>query len=168
MQSDLPIPSPPWLAEAKKDLGWHEIADNRGISYFIKDAHAGNERDPWCAIAACAWLERAGIRSPRSASSQAFVHHPDFVRISKPALGAIVVYWRQSPHSGLGHVGFYLGETKTQILTRGGNESDAVRDQFESARQLVGYYWPRAVALPTNWGPIPVAMKDGHPVGSNV
>jgi len=48
------------------------------------------------------------------------------------------VYWRGSPDSGLGHVGFYMGETATQILTLGGNESDAVREQFEPKSKLRG------------------------------
>jgi uncharacterized protein (TIGR02594 family) len=156
---------PPWLIEARKDLGFHETGDNRGIEHFIKDAHAGQLGDPWCAIAMSAWLERAGVRSPRSASSQTFRHDANFVKLDGPALGAIAVYWRGRQGSGLGHVGIYLGETATQVLTLGGNESDAVRKQFEPKARLWGYWWPKSVPLPAI-GPIKVADASGHPVGS--
>lgn len=148
MHTTPPDGSPPWLVRAFEDLGFHETGDNQGIQAFIADAHAGSLGDPWCAIAACAWLERAGIRSPRSASSQSFRRDPNFAKLTGPALGAIAVYWRNSPTSGLGHVGFYVGETATQILTLGGNESDAVREQFEPKTKLWGYWWPKSVPLP--------------------
>jgi hypothetical protein len=157
--------APPWLLEAGKDLGFHETGNNRGLEAFIRDGHCGQQGDPWCSISACAWLERAGIPSPRSASSQSFRSHPNFMRLLGPALGAIAVYWRGSPTSGIGHVGFYLGETATQVLTRGGNESDAVRDQFEPKARLFGFWWPKSVPLP-KIGPIRVKDADGHPAGS--
>lgn len=160
-----PVGSPPWLVEAYKDLGFHEKPGNRGIEKFIRDAHAGKLGDPWCAISACAWIERAGIRSPRSASSQSFRGSKLFVKLKGPALGAIAVYWRGSRNSGKGHVGFYTGETSTQILTLGGNESDAVRNQFEPKARLVGFYWPASVPLP-KVGAIKVKSAAGHPVGS--
>lgn len=162
------ITQPGWLTEALLDLGFHETGENRGIEHFIKDAHAGQLGDPWCAIAMCAWLERAGIRSPRSASSQSFRHNTNFVKLDGAALGAIAVYWRgASKNSGIGHVGIYVGETATQVLTLGGNESDAVRKQFEPKARLWGYWWPKSVALPT-LSAIKVTDVAGHPAGSEI
>jgi uncharacterized protein (TIGR02594 family) len=157
--------APPWVTLGLKDLGFHETGDNQGIEEFISQAHCGQLGDPWCAIWANAKLEQAKIDGTRSASSQSFRHNPNFVPLDGPALGAIAVYWRQSKDSGLGHVGFYMGETDTQVLTLGGNESDAVRQQFEPKSQLFGYWWPKLVPAPTI-GPIKVDAKDGHPVGS--
>lgn len=158
---------PIWVTEALKDLGFHETGDNHGIEKFIKDAHCGQIGDPWCAISANAWLERSGIKGTRSASSQSFRHDPGYVKLSGPALGAITVYWRSNPQSGIGHVGFYMGETSTQVLTLGGNESDAVRKQFEPKSRLYGYWWPKSVPLPTIQA-IKVSSVDGHPLGSEV
>jgi hypothetical protein len=59
-----------------------------------------------------------------------------------------------------------MGETNSQVLTLGGNESDAVREQFEPKTRLVGYFWPKSVDLPKG-GTIRVGSEDGHPVGSN-
>lgn len=157
--------SPPWITEALKDLGFHETGNNRGIEKLIAAAHTGSLGDPWCAIAMNAWLERAGVPGTRSASSQSFRHSNKFVQLHGPALGAIAVYWRGSKNSGLGHVGIYLGETATQVLTLGGNESDAVRKQFEPKSKLYGYWWPTSVPLPAIKA-IHVTDASGHPVGS--
>lgn len=158
---------PKWVELGLKDVGFHEQENNQGIGTFIEQAHCGQEGDPWCAIWANAKLEQAGLTGTRSASSQSFRTNPNFVKLDGPALGAIAVYWRTSPNSGLGHVGFYMGETPTQISTLGGNESDAVRIQFEPAMQLIGYWWPKLVDKPAT-GKITVTAEAGNPVGSNV
>jgi uncharacterized protein (TIGR02594 family) len=155
---------PPWVTAGIKDVGFHEEGDNQGIEMFIKQAQCGELGDPWCAIWANAKLEQSGIKGTRSPSSQSFRHDAGFVKLPGPALGAIAVYWRNSPDSGLGHVGFYMGETATQVLTLGGNESDAVREQFEPKSKLFGYWWPKSVALPDG-GVIEVASQNGARAG---
>ena len=153
--------APKWVQLGLDDLGFHEIGDNQGIEEFIAQGHCGKLGDPWCAIWANAKLEQAGLHGTRSASSQSFRKDKRFVKLDKPALA---VYWRQTKRSGKGHVGFYMGETNTQVLTLGGNESDAVREQFEPKARLWGYWWPKDVPLPEP-AVIEVAEKDGHPAG---
>src|SRR5262249_61814093 len=131
----------------------------------MAQAKGGEVGDAWCAIWTNAKLEQSGIRGTRSASSQSFRNDPNFAKLDGPALGAIAVYWRGSPDSGLGHVGFYMGETATQILTLGGNESDAVRLQFEPRARLRGYWWPKSIPLPPG-GVITVASEAGTPAGT--
>jgi len=155
---------PKWVTLGLKDLGFHETGKNRGIEKFIEQAHCGKLGNPWCAIWTNAKLEQSGIRGTRSASSQSFRTDKNFVKLDGPAFGAIAVYVRGKPKSGLGHVGFYMGETKTQVLTLGGNESDAVRKQFEPKAKLVGYFWPKSIPLPSG-GIIKVTSVDGAPEG---
>ena len=155
---------PRWVELGLEDLGFHETGDNKGIEKFIAQAQCGAIGDPWCAIWANAKIEEAGLTGTRSASSQSFKTNKNFVKLAGPAYGAIVVYWRKSTKSGLGHVGFYLGETATQILTLGGNESDAVRRQFEPRAKLFGYWWPKAAPLPAIQA-ILVKSEDGEPEG---
>jgi uncharacterized protein (TIGR02594 family) len=157
---------PAWVTKGPKDLGFHETGKNQGIQKFIDQAHCGGPGDPWCAIWANAKLEQSGIRGTRSARALSFSEDKNFVKLGKPALGAITVYQRGKPSAGQGHVGFYMGETGTQILTLGGNESDAVREQFESKAKLVGFFWAKSVDLPKG-GVIKVKSEDGHPIGSN-
>ncbi|WP_407146223.1 TIGR02594 family protein [Bradyrhizobium sp. ORS 86] len=143
---------PAWYQEALKEIGFHETGNNQGIEKYIALSHCGAAGDPWCAIFANAMLERAGIAGTRSAASQSFRTDPNFVQLSGPAKGAIVVYWRISKASGQGHVGFYRGEDASQIWTLGGNENDMV--QIEALPKdspsfgLVGYFWPKSAALP--------------------
>ena len=50
MQAPLAAPvlaEPPWLAAARKDVGFHETGSNRGIERFIASARCGSEGDPW-------------------------------------------------------------------------------------------------------------------------
>ena len=155
---------PPWVTLGRKDIGFHEVGDNQGIEQFIQQAKCGQPGDPWCAIWANAKLEQSGIIGTRSASSQSFRQSLNFVALEGPALGALAVFWRGSPTSGLGHVGFYMGETPTQILVLGGNESDAVRQQFETRNQLIGYWWPKAHPVPQATI-VMASITDGHPTG---
>jgi uncharacterized protein (TIGR02594 family) len=155
---------PPWVTKGLKDLGFHETGNNRGIEKFIEQARCGRIGDPWCAIWTNAKLEQSGVQGTRSPSSQSFRTNKNFVKLDKPALGAIAVDTRGKPTSGLGHVGFYMGETSSQVLTLGGNESDAVREQFEPKLRLVGYFWPKSVDVPKG-GAVKVKAGDGHPVG---
>lgn len=159
----------PWFIAAHKEIGVRELPENRGpdIRRYIAMAHCGNEGDPWCAIFANAMLESTGFKGTRSPSSQSFRHDPNFVELTGPALGAIVVYWRISQSSGLGHVGFYNGEHDGLISTLGGNESDMVKiEDLNGAAQtfgLVGYYWPKSAPLPII-GKLPV--QSASSIGS--
>lgn len=157
--------APAWYTAAQKEEGFHEKGENQGLDKYIALAHTGHNGDPWCAIFANAMLESVGVQGTRNAMARSFEHDAHFTKLSGPALGAIVVYWRGSPGAGTGHVGFYAGENATHVWTLGGNENDAVRTApypKESARiGLVGYYWPKSVPLP------PVAaipVVEGKPV----
>lgn len=149
--------APPWLVAARKEIGKREQPENKGpvVQHYIDLAKCGEQGDPWCAIFCCAMLESVGIKGTRSPSSQSFRHSPDFVELPGPALGAIVVYWRGSKGSGLGHVGFYEGEdSRGYINTLGGNENDQVMKEYLNPHSahfgLVGYYWPKSVPLPAD------------------
>jgi len=162
----MPDAQPIWIENGLKDLGFHETGNNEGIGKFITQAHCGQEGDPWCAIWANAKLEQSNLPGTRSPAARSFTTNQNFVKLSGPTLGAIVVYSRGGPNSGQGHVGFYMGETQTQILTLGGNESNAVRQQFEPKTRLLGYWWPKSVPQPAG-GVIRVSSQDGNPAGSN-
>jgi uncharacterized protein (TIGR02594 family) len=157
---------PLWVTNGLADLNFHETGDNQGIEKFIAQAHCGEVGQPWCAIWANAKLEQSGVHGTRSPAALSFTKDANFVKLAGPALGALAVYTRGAPGSGHGHVGFYMGETQTQILTLGGNESDAVREQFEPRARLVGFFWPKSVPQPAV-KVITVTSKDGQPVGSN-
>jgi uncharacterized protein (TIGR02594 family) len=158
--------APAWYQAALKEIGVHEIPENRGpdVRRYIGLAHCGVEGDPWCAIFANAMLESVGVKGTRSASSQSFRHSPDFAKLDGPSLGAIAVFWRVSPTAGVGHVGFYAGERGGLVWILGGNEADQV--QIEALPKLsphfglIGYWWPKAIDLPTI---APIQMAQSAP-----
>lgn len=145
---------PIFFTNAKKEIGVKELPENRGpaIRRYIELAHCGEEGDPWCAIFANAMLELSGFKGTRSALARSFEHSNDFIKLSSPALGCIVTFWRGSKYSGLGHVGFYNGELNGYISTLGGNESDMVRVEMlrsdGNSFGLSGYYWPKPLDIP--------------------
>lgn len=150
--------SPPWLKWAAGELGVSEAADNaRVLEYRAlgKIQGIGHEREPWCAIFVNAAVEESGLPGTRSASSQSFRYSADFIQLRGSALGAICVDWRGSnPHSGIGHAGFYVGETMdhASIYTLGGNEGRQVQIEPLAKHSpnfgLIGFWWPKSVALP--------------------
>lgn len=147
-----------WVHWASKEVGFHELGQNRGIDVYIRLAHCGSDGDPWCAIFVNAALEISGIRGTRSAMARSFEHDSNFVRLDGPALGAVTTMWRGSPDSGTGHVFFYLGENERGILALGGNQSDQVCQQYEPRNRVVGYFWPKSVPLPKT-GAISIASN---------
>lgn len=154
--------APPWYQWALHEIGFHETGNNQGIERYIGLAHCGALGDPWCAIFVNAALESSGIPGTRSASSQSFRHHPDFVQLSGPALGAIAIFWRGSKDSGLGHAAEYGGEDATHVWSLGGNENDMVQiealPKSSATFGLIGYWWPKSVPLPAIG---PVLMPAG-------
>jgi uncharacterized protein (TIGR02594 family) len=156
--------APHWFQLALPEIGFHETGNNQGIDRYVGMAHCGAVGDAWCAIFANAMLEQAGITGTRSPSSQSFRTNAGFVQLAGPALGAIVVYWRGSQASGLGHVGFYRGEDANSVWTLGGNENDMVQiealPKSSSSFGLIGYWWPKAAPLPAI---SPVMMPTGSP-----
>jgi uncharacterized protein (TIGR02594 family) len=153
--------SPEWLEWARRQIGFAEQRNNRGIQRFIGLAKCGSEGDPWCAIFINAALEASGIRGTRSPAARSFERDADFVKLSGPALGAIVTMWRGSRNSGKGHVFFYTGENAQGVWGIGGNESDGVREVPHDRSRITGYWWPASQPLPTNTGPVRITARSG-------
>lgn len=149
---------PPWLRNAIAEIGVKEKAgrdsEKRVIAYRLlgkttTDAATEDGSRPWCADFACAMLETAGVRSPRSGMARAFERSPHFVQLDGPAIGAITTMWRGSRGSGSGHVFFncgVYGDGTTAAL--GGNQRDAVTVAPYTSTRFVGHFWPVGVPLP--------------------
>lgn len=166
--SDLLSVSPQWFHMALAEVGTREEINNTGpaVQRYIDMAHCGAQGEPWCAIFANAMLESAGVTGTRSPSSQSFANSSLFYRLSGAVPGAIAVFWRGSQQSGLGHVGFYRGETPSYVYTLGGNEADMVQiealPKASASFGLRGFYWPYNVPLLVD-APAPIVMPAGLP-----
>ncbi len=143
---------PRWLAEARKNIGQKEIAGRKHNPLILRwwtliRAPFTDDETPWCAAFVGGVLESCGVRSTRSAAARSYQNWG--VGLKRPALGCIVVFWRGSPSSANGHVGFVVGETRSgYLLVLGGNQGDAVNIRpFDRAR-VVAYRWPKGEPLP--------------------
>ncbi len=149
---------PVWMAEAWRHLGMRERAGSQsapGILDFFKDAgHGDVRRDevPWCAAFAGACLARAGEKASGSLLARSYLDWGNV--IEQPRLGAVAVLSRGEPWAG--HVGFWLGETGTDLILLGGNQGDAVTVAAFPKARLLGYRWPAsrpAAPAPVNTRP---------------
>jgi uncharacterized protein (TIGR02594 family) len=171
-----PLP-PPWMAIAQREIGVRETPGPRSTPRIIElrriagcPLQGDDGAVAWCKIFVNAVLAMADVPVVKDWMARSIEHDPNFVRLDGPAHGAVVSFWRGTRAGGLGHTGFYVGETATRIRVLGGNQSDAVRLAFFPRRGagfgLVGYYWPKSLPLP-KVGPIRVD-DTGEPVASAV
>lgn len=166
---------PKWYAEAKIFEGLTEIVGSKHeakiVGFFAEAGHPGiiDDETPWCAAFANAMLARAGIEGTGSLLARSFLKWG--VELKKPVVGCVAVFQRGSS-SWQGHVAFYVGETDTHIEVLGGNQGNAVNIKPYSKKKLLGYRWPKGVALPgeepvtrapPTKRPVPVAPVDDPP-----
>lgn len=146
---------PRWLVEARKHVGLREIAGRRHNPSILRwwmliHAPFSDDETPWCAGYLGGVLESVGIRSTRSALARSYERYG--VGLPRAALGSIAVFWRGSPRSGSGHVGFVIGEdSRGHLLVLGGNQGDAVSIKPFERRRLLSLRWPDGEPLPASF-----------------
>ena len=129
---------------ASKYIGVKEIKgpdDNQQIvKWFAQVGHSwvDNDETAWCAAFLGACLEDAGLKSTRALNARSYLDWGVPVMKHEARPGDILVFWRVSPSSWQGHVGFYVAESQAQYHVLGGNQSDMVRKSWYSKKQLLG------------------------------
>jgi uncharacterized protein (TIGR02594 family) len=136
-----------WLDEAAHLLGLREgpgAKDNEQILDWAQDLELYYPHDdwPWCGLFNAHCVRAALPNEPLPANPLGARQWEKFGVPCAPQLGAVAVFWRQSPKSGLGHTGFMIGERSEAYLIRGGNQSDSVKDVWVSKARFLGARWP--------------------------
>lgn len=159
---------PRWLTLARAYIGTREIKGPRHepqiLNWWatIKAPWFKDDETPWCAAYVGGVLEEAGIRSSRNAAARSYLKWGE--RLTKPALGAVVVFSR----GGGGHVGFVVGrDTRGRLMVLGGNQGDAVNIKPFNEDRILGYRWPAGVAKPSTYK-LPVLEANGAPSTNEV
>jgi len=153
LDSNATNPIPEWFQIAKREIGTKEIKGSRHnpkILEYWEDSELffKDDETPWCAGFVGAMLKRAGIDGTASGMARSYERWGN--QISKPTLGAVVVFYRGSRSSGSGHVGFYAGHDENgNIMVLGGNQSDAVNIKPFPCTRLIGYFWPKQAPFPS-------------------
>ena len=139
---------PAWMASARRDLGvtatnGGTADDARVLRYYRDVGHGEVRRDDvaWCAAFVGSCLERSGTRSTRSLMARSYLGWG--TALEQPRPGCIVVLSR-GPDRRLGHVGFYVGASGTDVLLLGGNQAHSVRISAYASSRVLGFRWPLA------------------------
>jgi uncharacterized protein (TIGR02594 family) len=130
---------------AQQELGTQEIVgdeDNpRVVEYQQATGLAApDDETPWCGSFVAWVMLQSGIAYNRITAASSRSWESWGVPVDKPEIGDVVILWRHSPDSSLGHVGFYAGKTDDdRILILGGNQNNRVSVSAYSKARLIGY-----------------------------
>lgn len=132
------------ITKALQEYGVKEIVgskDNlRILKYFNELGFEGSklkDETAWCSafvnwVAKTSGYEYSGQLTARS-----------WLRVGKststPKVGDIVVFWRESPTSWKGHVGFFIKDTKNFVYVLGGNQRNMVCIKAYPKYQVLDY-----------------------------
>ncbi len=157
---------PPWMPYAWADTGQHETAGSdtnpRIAVYFRLAGHREitDDETAWCAAFVGACLEQAGVRCSRSLAARSYLTWG--IDAGGPQIGAITVLSRGGDPS-LGHVGFLVGISGTQVKLLGGNQSDSVSVATFDRSRVIGYRLPAGTVTP----PAPAPIWQSIPASSD-
>lgn len=149
VQGDIP-PDMPWLAEAKRLVGTTEApgeANNPDIIDFSQSAGIIYKTDetPWCGLFVSHCLASMLPEEPMPENPLGARNWLKFGKKVGPQFGSVLVFWRGSPQSWKGHVGFYWAEDDLYYHVLGGNQSNAVNVSKYPKARFLGARWPVTV-----------------------
>ena len=143
MSLELNINNQVLLNHALSQYGVEEIPGSRHnptIVQYSKDiGYSGiiNDETAWCSIFANWCAQKAGLESSGKLNARSWLKVGEVVE--QPQAGDVVIFWRSSPKSWKGHVGFYINESRTHIYCLGGNQQNRVCILAYDKSRLLGY-----------------------------
>ncbi|UZA15841.1 TIGR02594 family protein [Moraxella bovis] len=167
-----------WVAEARKYIGTKEIkgvkhnpivlelwacafkAKNQAVPAVFK-----NDETAWCGGFVAGVMAKSGLgQHIPSGFAMARSWLNAGTKLNNPAYGCVVVFWRGTPKSPTGHVGFVVGRDKAgNLMVLGGNQADAVNIKPFAVSRVLGYRWCGTQDMPaTHRFTLPVLASDGR------
>jgi uncharacterized protein (TIGR02594 family) len=145
----------PWYEEAKQLRGTKEIVGNGSNPVILDwaddlDIHYPNDDIPWCGLFVAHCIGATLPQETLPGNPLGARQWEKYGDKTTPGLGAVMVFWRKSKTSGLGHVGFYSGEDKGAYRILGGNQSNSVSHAWISKDRFLSARWPRSAAKLTS------------------
>lgn len=136
----------PWMTEAMRILGWHEVNDNKKLAQWMaSDGHAlGDPKKlPWCGDFVETCILRTLPNEPVPANPYYALNWNSFGVATTARVGAILTFKRD----GGGHVGFYVGETGPDYVVLGGNQGNRVSKMKIAKKRCRAIRWPSTVPV---------------------
>lgn len=140
---------PIWLEEARKHIG---VRETKGATHTerilrwwqsIKQGGIKDDETPWCAAFVGGVLEDVGLVSTRTGWARDYLKWG--IGIQTPVVGCVAVLSRDG---GGGHVAFVVGrDVFGRVMLLGGNQGDKVGINAFHPQRVLGYRWPKAVAI---------------------
>lgn len=143
------------------ELGQKEISgsthNDRILEYQeMTGLNFGNDEVAWCSIFANWVALQANLEMSNKANARSWLNVGK--KTNWPQPGDVVVFWRESRSSWKGHVGFFIGYTKSgkSIYCIGGNQDDEVNiqtfplDKILEFRSLTDNL-PETLQIPTGY-----------------
>ena len=134
------------IKRAVNELGQKEIsgpAENASIARYASEGGqfewVNDDVTPWCSIFVNWCAVKSGLKGSGSAAARSWLNVG--TPVSNPQPGDIVVLWRESRHSWMGHVGFFFGFSKDgqRVFCLGGNQGNQVSISGFDINQVLGY-----------------------------
>lgn len=141
----------PWFEEAKHLVGTKEVLGPKSNPTILDwatslDIHYAGDDIPWCGLFVAHCIGSTLPQEVLPSNPLGARQWERFGDSSTPRTGAIMVFWRESPSSGKGHVGFYVGEDETAYQILGGNQTDSVCLTWLDKKRLVAARWPKGAS----------------------
>lgn len=136
-----PIYKDPVLV-AITQIGEKEVAgstDNPAIMQYAKDCGMGYDHDEisWCSLFINWVMLMCGLTRSRTLAARDWLKIG--IKITDPKMGDVVIFWRNSPSSWMGHVAIFLRIENGVVYCIGGNQSDSVSVTTMPLNQVLGY-----------------------------
>ena len=135
------------LKIAIDQLGQKEIpgkdAHNPTIVQYAKEAGfewVNDDETPWCSIFVNWVAKRCNLKGTAKANARSWLHVGKKVD-NTPEPGDIVIFWRESPQSWKGHVGFFFGFSidGERVYCLGGNQGNQVSVSAYGTDTILGF-----------------------------
>ena len=131
---------------ALKEMQGPEANTPEILGFFKEIGHKWVKTDEtaWCAAFVNYVLKTAGFPYTGKLNARSFLELGEQVSVPKP-LGSsnefvdLVVFWRGSPASWMGHVGFFIKERGSLVYTLGGNQGNMVKISAYDRSRLLAY-----------------------------
>jgi uncharacterized protein (TIGR02594 family) len=164
----------PWLEEAVQLLGIRErpgVGSSAEIMNWARTLGIREYTDDdiaWCGLFVAHCTGSQLPEEPLPTDPLVARRWSGFGVPTTPRVGAVMVFWRKSRQSGLGHVGLYWAQDERPdgaYLVLGGNQGDKVSFAWVEKRRFLEARWPRTAPPPTLGTRI--ADSDGQLLSQN-